>query len=305
MDRLNDILNAIINVAQGDYSVEIEVTDSNDDLDALAMGINLMVNELKDKFETEKENERILNLNEQLKIASLQAKESDRLKSAFLANMSHEIRTPMNSILGFAGLLKKTDLSEENRKKYVEHIEKGGGRMLNLINELIDISKIESGQMDLFFSKTNVLDVMESTYLFFKSEAESKEIELKWNRNGFIPGSSIINTDKVKLEAILNNLIKNAIKFTDKGVVELGIHKIDEFIEFYVKDTGIGIPDDKQDVVFERFSQVKDPITSGYEGSGLGLAISSAYTEMLGGRMWMESIEGEGSTFYFTIKDRL
>jgi signal transduction histidine kinase len=302
-ERISVILDAIIKVAQGDYSVEIEPSGRNDELDALAVGVNMMVYDLKDKYETELENERISKLNEQLKIATEKAKESDRLKSSFLANMSHEIRTPMNSILGFAGLLKNPGLSGENRNKYIGLIEQGGDRLLNLINELIDISRIESGQMDVYFTETDIAALVKSVYTFFKPEAETKSLSFIWNKNGLNETNSKIVTDSEKVNTILINLTKNAIKFTDKGLIEIGCSRADDKFEFYVKDSGIGIPKKKQELVFDRFSQVKDPVTSGYEGSGLGLSISKAYVEMLGGNIWLESVEGKGTTFYFTISN--
>ena len=300
-NRINEILDVIIKVAQGDYSVQVSLTGENDDYDAIAMGINMMVDDIRKKQETEEENERINNLNEQLKIAMEKAKESDRLKSAFLANMSHEIRTPMNGILGFAGLLKKPLLSEGDRKRYVDLIEKGGKRMLNLINELIDISKIESGQMDIFVSKTNVVGLLDSIYSFFEPEATAKGLNLVYEKPMALIKQPIVMTDCEKLNTILLNLTQNAIKFTHSGEVVIGCKMKGDFLEFCVKDSGIGIPEDMLEMVFDRFSQVKDKTTSEYEGSGLGLSISKAYAEMLGGKMWVKSIEGKGSQFYFTI----
>lgn len=301
-NRISEILDVIIQVAQGDYSVQVSLTGENDDFDAIAMGINMMVDDIKKKQETKKENERIKNLNDQLKIAMEKAKESDRLKSAFLANMSHEIRTPMNGILGFAGLLKKPLLSDEDRKRYVDLIEKGGKRMLNLINELIDISKIESGQMDVLVTKTNVAGVLDNIYSFFEPEANAKGLNLVYEKPLELIKQPVVMTDCEKLNAILLNLTKNAIKFTHAGEVLIGCEVKDDFLEFSVKDSGIGIPVDMMERVFDRFSQVKDKTTSVYEGSGLGLSISKAYAEMLGGKMWVKSNEGKGSEFYFTIQ---
>ncbi len=300
-DRISEFLDVIIKVAQGDYSVQVSLTGENDDFDAIAMGINMMVDDIKKKHETEEENERILFLNEQLRVAMEKAKESDRLKSAFLANMSHEIRTPMNSILGFAGLLKRPLVSEENRNKYIDLIEQGGKRMLNLINELIDISKIESGQMDVYISDTNFVGLVDEIYLFFEPEATTKEISLIWEKSEEINKHPIIKTDCEKINAVLTNLVKNAIKFTDEGSITIGCEIKNDFLLFSVKDTGIGIPSDKLEAVFDRFSQVKDPITSGYEGSGLGLSISKGYIDILGGKIWAESKKDKGSEFYFTI----
>ncbi|MFO7972065.1 MAG: ATP-binding protein, partial [Desulfobacterales bacterium] len=232
------------------------------------------------------------------------AEESDRLKSAFLANMSHEIRTPMNGILGFADLLKKPHLSDGQQQQYLQIIEKSGKRMLNIINDIIDISKVEAGLMELDIKETNVNEQIEYIYTFFKPEAESKNIKLSFN-NSLPAKEAIINTDREKVYAILTNLVKNAIKYTEKGSIEVGCHvKTDSEtgkLEFYVKDTGIGIPKDRQEAIFERFIQADIADNGAYQGGGLGLSISRAYVEMLGGKIWLESEEGRGSTFYFTL----
>ncbi len=235
-----------------------------------------------------------------LELAKERAEESDRLKSAFLANMSHEIRTPMNGILGFADLLKEAKLTGEEKQKYISIIEKSGNRMLNIINDLIDISKVESGQMEVSFSRTNINEQLDFLYNFFQSEAKHKGLQLSFYCP--LPASQmLIKTDKEKVYAILTNLIKNAIKFTKKGSIEFGYQLIGDRLEFYVKDTGIGIHPDKQKSVFDRFAQADSSISSGYEGAGLGLSIAKAYVEMLGGEIWMESKPGEGSLFFFTL----
>jgi signal transduction histidine kinase/CheY-like chemotaxis protein len=235
------------------------------------------------------------------------AEESDRLKSAFLANMSHEIRTPMNGILGFAELLKEADLTNEQQSHYINIIEKSGARMLNIINDIIDISKIESGQMKVEVSETNVNELIENLYFFFKSECEGKGLQLHF-RNALPVKESIINSDREKIYAILTNLIKNAVKFTKTGGIEFGYEKNEGYLRFFVKDTGMGIRPDQLEMVFERFRQGSVLLSRDYEGSGLGLSISKAYVEMLGGKIWVESkvrIPSErndgGSTFYFTL----
>ncbi len=241
--------------------------------------------------------------------AKEKAEESERLKSAFLANMSHEIRTPMNGILGFAELLKEPDLTREEQKKYISIIEKSGDRMLNTVNDIIDISKIESGQMTVAISEANVNKQMEFIYNFFKPEVEQKGLELKLKK-GLSNDKSFVKTDKEKFYSILTNLVKNAIKFTHKGYIELGYSRKDGFLEFYVKDTGTGIPKEQFESVFQRFVQGSTALTRDYEGSGLGLTITKAYVEMLGGKIWLESKNGEsrndkqletGTTFFYTL----
>lgn len=236
--------------------------------------------------------------------AKEKAEESDRLKSAFLANMSHEIRTPMNGILGFASLLKEPELSGEQQQEYIRIIEKSGARMLNLINDIISISKIESGIHDIHLSETNINRQFQFINDSLKLEAESKKLQLSY-RCDLADNLATIKTDPEKFYGILTNLIKNAIKYTDKGKVEFGYKDRGDRIEFWVKDTGIGIPSERQSVIFERFIQADIANKMARQGAGLGLSISKAYVEMLGGRIWIESEEGEGSTFYFTIAREL
>lgn len=237
---------------------------------------------------------------EELIKAKEKAEESDRLKLAFLANMSHEIRTPMNGILGFTELLKSPNLGGEEQQEYIKIIEKSGIRMLNIINDIISISKVESGQVEITLSETNINEQIEYLYTFFKPEAKQKGILLSIN-NPLSTNKTIITTDREKIYAILTNLVKNALKFTDSGSIEFGYAKKENYLEFFVKDTGLGISSSQQKIIFERFRQANDTISRSHEGSGLGLAISKAYVEMLGGKIWVESKEGKGSCFYFTI----
>jgi len=242
------------------------------------------------------------------------AEESDHLKSAFLANMSHEIRTPMNGILGFADLLKDSKLSGEEQQEYISIIEQSGVRMLNIINDIIDISKIEAGLMKLDPKESNINEQIEYIYSFFKPEAEAKGIKLSFN-NPLPAKEATIITDREKFYAILTNLVKNAIKYTEKGTIEIGYNLVETHgsaspgsaspgsasLQFYVKDTGIGIPEDRQSAIFERFIQADIADKMARQGAGLGLSISNAYVEMLGGKISIESEEGIGSTFYFTL----
>jgi len=228
------------------------------------------------------------------------AEQSDRLKSAFLANMSHEIRTPMNGILGFAALLKEPNLTGTEQQEYIEIIEKSGVRMLNIINDIVDISKIESGLMEVSIKESNINEQIDYIHTFFKPEIEGKGIQFLF-KNPLPFSKAIIKTDREKLFAIFTNLVKNAIKYSEKGSIELGYVKRDETLEFYVKDTGIGIPKDRQVAIFERFIQADIGDRRAYQGAGLGLSIAKAYVEMLGGKIWVESEEGIGSTFYFTV----
>ncbi|MDA3890190.1 MAG: PAS domain S-box protein [Salinivirgaceae bacterium] len=228
------------------------------------------------------------------------AVESDRLKSAFLANMSHEIRTPLNSIIGFAQLLSENHVEQEDKAEYVNLIEQSGVRMLSIINDIIDISKIEAGQMEVYISDVRINEHIEYIYKLFKSEVDNNGIALSF-RNGLSLNESLIKTDSEKLYAVLTNLVKNAIKFTDKGEINIGYKKKDNFLEFYVTDSGSGISAEQLESIFDRFIQGSQPLNSQYQGSGLGLSISKAYVELLGGKIWVESEVGKGTTFRFTM----
>jgi PAS domain S-box-containing protein len=233
------------------------------------------------------------------------AEESDRLKSAFLANMSHEIRTPMNGILGFTELLKEHDLSGDDQQEYIRIIEKSGDRMLNIINDIISISKIESQQIEVSVSETNVNEQIDYIYNFFKLEAEQKNLQISFKK-GLPDKEARIETDHEKVYAVLTNLVKNAIKFTQKGSIEFGYLKKDGFLEFYVKDSGSGVRPEQKYIIFERFRQGSESLTRNYEGAGLGLSISKAYVEMLGGKIRVENNasnngNASGVTFYFTL----
>ncbi|GIZ07572.1 ATP-binding protein [Flavobacterium sp. UMI-01] len=228
------------------------------------------------------------------------AEESDRLKTAFLTNLSHEIRTPMNGILGFSKLLQEPNLEGELQKKYFEIIQKSGERMLNIINDIINISKIEAGLMEIHLQPTNINQKVEFVYNFFKPIAQNASIELIL-KNSLETKEIHIHTDREKLLAIITNLVNNAIKHTEKGKVEISCYKKNNFIEFSVKDTGIGIARDRHDAIFKRFIQADLKNKKAIQGAGLGLSISKAYVEMLGGNIWVESELGKGSIFYFTI----
>ena len=249
--------------------------------------------------------------------AEQKAKESDRLKSAFLANMSHEIRTPMNGILGFSELLKTPGLTGDQQQEYINFIKKSGERMLTIIGNIVDLSKIESGHMKTFISSTNINEQIEFIYTIFKPEVEQKGMQLVFY-NGLTEKESIIQTDSEKIFAILSNLLKNAVKFSIKGSIEFGYNvrpaenilngKNTKTFEsepaemvFYVKDNGIGIPHDRQTAIFDRFIQADILDIQAFQGAGLGLSIAKAYVEMLGGKIHVESEVGKGSVFYFTI----
>lgn len=239
-------------------------------------------------------------IEKELVIAKNKAEESDRLKSAFLANMSHEIRTPMNGILGFIELLQNPSVTDEQHQLYVDIIKTSGERLMNTINDIIEISKIEAKQSHVNYSEVEIGSLMNYLYSFFKIEAEQKGLQFLM-KNVLTNSDSLVLTDKNKLTSIFLNLIKNALKFTNEGFIEFGNNFENGEFSFYVKDSGMGIPADKLDIIFDRFVQADLAITRPYEGSGLGLSISKAYVEMLGGKIEIDSELGKGTTIRFTI----
>jgi PAS domain S-box-containing protein len=231
------------------------------------------------------------------------AEESDKLKSAFLSNMSHEIRTPMNSIIGFSELLSKPGNFDKNKEKYLSFIINSGKSLLNLINDIIDISKIEAGQLKVKPRIVQLNPIMNEIYIsqYQINDMKNKPFELKMQK-AVETDDFNINTDPFRFKQILNNLIGNAMKFTTQGFIEFG-YKFSgpDKLQFYVKDTGVGMPKDKLEVIFKRFGQIEQKDDKNQSGTGLGLTISKKLAELLGGEMWVESEEGVGSTFYFTL----
>ncbi|HKJ43517.1 MAG TPA: ATP-binding protein [Sunxiuqinia sp.] len=235
---------------------------------------------------------------EELKAAKDRAEESDRLKTAFLANMSHEIRTPLNGILGFSDLLVNSP-SQGNKELYASTIQQSGNQLLRIIDSVLDISLIESGQIVIQNTQVEVKNKLQYLHAIYESEFEKKGIRL-------IPkeiSSDIgyIQVDEVKFSQVFSNLLSNALKFTRDGFVEYGVERKKSMLEFYVRDAGIGIPKEKERTIFERFRQVDESTTRTVGGAGLGLPIAKSYVEAMGGKMWLESTVGEGSTFYFTL----
>ena len=254
------------------------------------------------KIILEKDNT-IENIEMQLKIAKDQAIESDRLKTSFLANMSHEIRTPMNGIIGFSQLLEDEELTPERRKTFIDVIHSSTNQLLAVINDVIDFSKIESGQLAINSVTINLHQLLSNLFITYENERKLKnkfDIQIKLVE-GFSPDESNIESDFIRLRQILGNLLGNALKFTNAGTIEFGYFIEESFIIFYVKDTGKGIAKNKLGIVFERFRQEEESPTRRFGGTGLGLSISKGLVELLGGKMWIESEENKGSCFYFSI----
>lgn len=234
--------------------------------------------------------------NVELELAKEKAEESDHLKTIFLQNTSHEIRTPMNGILGFVHLLKNPDLSEEKRSRYLDLISISGKRLLETITNIIEISKIESNLISQHITTLDLNEMLNYQYHFFKPHAESKNLVFTLNKQ-LTDAQAVFKSDQYMLECILINLINNALKFTDEGEIELGNYLKGNHVVIFVKDTGAGIPIDRQSAIFDRFVQADMKITRTHEGSGLGLAIVKAYSEALGGEVKLKSEPGKGSLF--------
>jgi PAS domain S-box-containing protein len=232
--------------------------------------------------------------------AKEKAEESDRLKTAFLQNMSHEIRTPMNAIIGFSKMLDKPELSTEKRKSFTSIIVNSTNQLLSIVTDILTISAIETKQEKLFINKVCINNIITELLTIYKTQSQNQNI-LLYSKQQLTDKQSEIYTDKTKLTQVLTNLLTNAFKFTQKGFIEFGYILIANELEFYVKDSGIGISAELHEKIFERFRQADKSIQTNYGGTGLGLSISKGFVELLGGRIWVQSEREKGSSFYFTI----
>jgi len=238
---------------------------------------------------------------QELKEAKIKAEEADKLKSAFLANMSHEIRTPMNAIVGFADLLGRKELGQEDKDKYVSIIKSSSNTLLNIINDIIDLSKIEVGQVNLAISDFNLNQLLIELLSLYKS-INNSETQLIYE-NIDDQKEIYVKSDPYRIKQVMVNLLDNAYKFTESGKIIYGFRVFDQEIMLFVEDTGIGIPIDKQDLIFDRFRKLDQNTNKFYRGTGLGLTISKRLINLLSGKIWVESEEGKGSKFCFTIPD--
>ncbi|OYT16222.1 MAG: hypothetical protein B7C24_08940 [Bacteroidetes bacterium 4572_77] len=232
------------------------------------------------------------------------AEENDRLKSAFLANMSHEIRTPLNGIIGFAEILKETDddFSEEEKSSYIDIIHSNGRILLHLVNDIIDISKIETGQLQIHPIQTNLYDLIHKATMTFEDQIAEKQLQL------YLPDINKdlnIITDPTRLTQILTNILSNALKFTRKGYIRIGFEETQDEVKFSIEDTGCGINNKVQGLIYNRFAQGRPESDQILGGTGLGLSITKGLIDLLQGEIWLKSTENKGTTFFFRLKKTL
>ena len=259
-----------------------------------------LISIVRDISEQKRNEAALKKINIELERAKEKAIEGDKLKSAFLANMSHEIRTPLNAIVGFSGFLKEEGKTQAQLNRYSNIIETSGKHLLNLINDIIDLSKIDAGHIEIINTPVDIHQIMQELFTMFQAQinALNKNIELRMNKTLW---EFNIWSDETRLNQIFINLLSNALKFTESGYIEFGYKTIDENVEFYVQDTGIGIPKNKYDIIFERFRQASDTTEKFYGGTGLGLPIVKASVELLGGELQLESEINVGTTVSFKL----
>ena len=283
--RVTQLSDGLHKIEQGDFTHRID-KGSNDEMGQLAESINRMADSVQNSFI-------------QIEGARERAEEANRMKSVFLASMSHELRTPLNGILGFAELL-KLDLQDPEQQSYADTIHSSGRHLLNLLNDLLDLAKIEAGRMELKPVSTDVRSLIGSVAAIHRAHAETKGLQLCEKYSHDLPDSLVC--DPTRLSQVLNNLLNNAVKFTSQGIVELTVEFDKSTVRFTVRDTGIGISQEQQQRIFERFHQADNFLTSEQSGTGLGLALAKELVELMGGEMHFTSTLGEGSSFFFTLQ---
>jgi signal transduction histidine kinase len=293
-----------------------ELSAANEELYAINEELNnknvLLADEMIIRLENERELEQYRTELEQmveqrtveLVLAKEKAEESDKLKSAFLSNRSHEIRTPLNAIVGFLRFIDSDTISPARRIEYINVVNNSSKQLAKIIDDIIDISKIEAGQMTISLVHTQLNNLMNETRVLFENYLQickKERIELILDDSGFIDQCQVY-VDTVRLRQIFDNLIGNAVKFTKKGYIRFGYRQMaPDQLEFAVEDTGIGLSPDQHELIFERFRQADLSNNRFYGGTGLGLTISRSLIQLMGGKIWVESVEGEGASFYFTI----
>jgi signal transduction histidine kinase len=260
---------------------------------------------LENEIEQRKQTETYLRETKQkLLEAKIKAEESDKLKTAFLANMSHEIRTPLTSIVGFAGLLSEKELPPSKKEEFAGYIYKSSEGLINLINDILDVAKIEAGQLAINKEPVDVNEVMKELYATFQAKLEKVNKSHIAVRLSLPQGHvKLLTTDESRLKQVIINLLGNAAKFTLQGSIEFGYEIKDKNFRFFVSDTGIGIPEDKYNLIFDRFQKLQNNKVSNTSGTGLGLSIVKKIIELLDGHIWVDSRVNQGTTFTFTLPD--
>jgi len=282
--RVTFLADGLQKIEQGNLGYRIEIK-SRDEMGSLAESINRMADSVEISFNDVEQ-------------ARKRAEEASRMKSVFLASMSHELRTPLNGILGFAELL-KLDIKDPEQQSYAENIHTSGQHLLALVNDLLDLAKIEAGRMELKPVKTNIRALLEEVTSVHRIEAENKGLKFIYQIANDLPDSLIC--DPVRLRQVLNNFLSNAVKFTSLGTVGLEVEKIEDNLRFTVSDTGTGIEEELQKKIFEKFYQADNFLTEEQGGIGLGLAITKELVELMNGKAGFKSSPGDGSTFFFTL----
>lgn len=277
-DRINKELKDRISAEEKLFNNEVSLKEKNEELN--------------------RSNAQMLRINEELMAAKEKAEESDRLKTAFIQNISHEIRTPMNGIVGFLDLLQQPDVSTERRKEYIEIINSCTAQLATLVNDLIDISKIETGAIDLYLSEFEVDQLLNEVHATYSKSAISKNLVLETVND---IGNVLIKSDRDKVKQIVNNLVSNAIKFTEKGKIRIKISGNSGNLLITVSDSGIGVSEHALTIIFDRFRQAETGLNRSFGGSGLGLAITKGYVDFLGGEIWVDSAPDIGSVFTASI----
>lgn len=278
--RITQMIDGIHAFQRGDFKHRLEA-GSSDEMGELARSFNGMADSVEESFT-------------RLEEAKEKAEEASRLKSAFLATVSHELRTPLNGILGFADLL-KSELADPDQQAYAGIIHKSGEHLLNLVTEILDLAKIESGEMSFNWVEIAVPTFIEETSSVHRGAAAAKGLQFELNLAEDLP--PLMTTDQTRLRQILNNLLSNAVKFTATGSIKLIARRSETGISFAIQDTGPGIPPESQEIIFEKFKQLENFLTREHGGTGLGLAVVKQLTELLGGRVSLDSAVGSGSTF--------
>lgn len=237
-------------------------------------------------------------------LAIQKAQESDSLKSAFLANMSHEIRTPLNAIVGFSQIIVDKNIDQEEQERFFQYIQENSNQLINLVNDIIDLSKLESNQLVIRESMTELNQLMYELKVMAEHEKKIREKDhiLVFMETDLLDNNGLIYIDQYRLKQILTNLLVNAIKFTPKGYIHFGYRlKDNDTLLFFIRDTGIGIPKNKQKEIFQYFHQLENTLNRSNSGTGLGLAICKKLVELMNGTIWLQSDPGKGTSFFMTL----